>query len=217
MSRRGPSLSSSAGCPAAARALPSMRSRIWLLLRRQPARRLAGACRARSEQPDRYPRVAIGIDARTGPEGLERLPELLDDLPATERFPAAVSRYRFAGADSALQRNAAPASAGRPRRLEAAIEAERRLLAPIRERADWVIDTSESNIHQLRRQVWRTIGVTETSRCSRWCWSPSPSSAACRAMSIWCSMPAACPTRTGNRNCAPIPGWKKPAEYLEAQ
>ncbi|MFU8832324.1 MAG: RNase adapter RapZ, partial [Wenzhouxiangella sp.] len=42
--------------------------------------------------------------------------------------------------------------------LGEAVAEERRLMMPIRQRADWVIDTSESNIHQLRRQIWRTVG-----------------------------------------------------------
>ena len=32
-------------------------------------------------------------------------------------------------------------------------------LAGLKEQADWVIDTSETNIHQLRRQVWKCIGA----------------------------------------------------------
>ncbi len=36
---------------------------------------------------------------------------------------------------------------------EAAIEEERRLLADVRDGADVVIDTTESNIHDLRRRV----------------------------------------------------------------
>lgn len=112
-------------------------------------------------QPERYPRVAIGIDARSGPEGLERLPGLLDSLPGDRPFELIyldtdqrVLVQRF----SETRRRHPLSDLGG---VEAAIAAERELLAPIREKADWVIDTSESNIHQLRRQVWRTIGVTE--------------------------------------------------------
>lgn len=112
-------------------------------------------------QPERYPRVAIGIDARSGPEGLERLPHLLQSLPGDQSF-----RLLFLDTDEkVLIRRFSETRRRHPLSdlggLETAIAAERRLLGPIRERADWIIDTSESNIHQLRRQVWRTIGVTE--------------------------------------------------------
>ena len=47
--------------------------------------------------------------------------------------------------------------------LPAAIEQEKSLLEPLCQRADWVIDTSDINIHQLRRQVWKCIGSEEQS------------------------------------------------------
>lgn len=112
-------------------------------------------------QPERYPRVAIGIDARSGPEGLERLPGLLESLPGDPSF-----RLLFLDTDEkVLIRRFSETRRRHPLTdlggLKDAIEAERRMMAPIRKRADWIIDTSESNIHQLRRQVWRTIGITE--------------------------------------------------------
>lgn len=112
-------------------------------------------------QPERYPRVGIGIDARSGPEGLERLPDLLDSLPGDRPF-----KLLYLDTDEkVLVRRFSETRRRHPLSdlggVETAIDAERKLLAPIREKADWVIDTSESNIHQLRRQVWRAIGVTE--------------------------------------------------------
>ena len=114
--------------------------------------------------PERYPRVAIGIDARSGPEGLGRLPTLLEALPGDPGF-----RLLFLDTDEkVLIRRFSETRRRHPLSdlggLETAIEAERELLAPIREKADWIIDTSESNLHQLRRQVWRTIGITENER-----------------------------------------------------
>jgi RNase adapter protein RapZ len=109
-------------------------------------------------QPDRYPKVAIGIDARTGPDGLERLQNLFDRMPDDEQFkllfleadkPVLIRRF------SETRRRHPLASMGS---LEEAIAHERKLMARIRKRADWVINTSESNIHQLRRQVWRSVG-----------------------------------------------------------
>ncbi len=110
-------------------------------------------------QPGRYPRIAIGIDARTGPDGLSRLRQFLGSNLADQPF-----RLMFLDASvevlirrfSETRRRHPLAEVGG---LEAAIAGERELLDPIRECADWVIDTSESNIHQLRRQVWRCVGA----------------------------------------------------------
>ncbi|NBC32120.1 MAG: RNase adapter RapZ [Alphaproteobacteria bacterium] len=122
-----------------------------------PGGLLAGLLEEIRSQPGRYPRVAIGIDARTGPDGLDRLIRLFDQLPDDEQF-----KLLFLDADESIlirrfsetRRRHPLASIGG---LAAAIDRERELLAPVRQRADWVIDTSDSNIHQLRRQVWRTI------------------------------------------------------------
>lgn len=109
-------------------------------------------------QPERYPRVAIGIDARTGPDGLEKLQRLLESrqddpdlklLFLTAGRPVLVRRF------SETRRRHPLASVGG---LDEAIRQEKTLMAPIRALADWVIDTSETNIHQLRRQTWRQIG-----------------------------------------------------------
>lgn len=112
-------------------------------------------------RPERYPRVAIGMDVRSGPGGLESLPGLLESLPGDQDF-----RLLFLDTDAnVLIRRFSETRRRHPLSdlggLETAIGTERELLAPLRERADWIIDTSESNIHQLRRQVWRTIGVGE--------------------------------------------------------
>jgi len=122
-----------------------------------PGGLLAGLLEEIRSQPERYPRVAIGIDARTGPDGLDRLVRLFDQLPDDEQF-----KLLFLDAEEAIlirrfsetRRRHPLASIGG---LAAAIARERELLRPVRERADWIIDTSDRNIHQLRRQVWRTI------------------------------------------------------------
>ncbi|MEE4297255.1 MAG: RNase adapter RapZ [Wenzhouxiangella sp.] len=109
-------------------------------------------------RPERYPRVAIGIDARTGSDGLERLIALLDELPHPAGFrllfleaqPAVIAR-RFS---ETRRRHPLTDSTG----LEGAIADEQQLMAPLRKRADWIIDTTETNVHQLRRQVLRRIG-----------------------------------------------------------
>lgn len=114
--------------------------------------------------PERYRRLAVGFDARAGAEELERLPEMIDALPLRPRLV-------FLSADSAVlirrfseTRRRHPL--GSERTLGQAIEEERRLLEPLAERADDQIDTSETNIHQLRRMIWALIGPTGEPRIS---------------------------------------------------
>lgn len=108
-------------------------------------------------QPERYPRVAVGIDARTGPDGLERLAILLDTLPRSQTarllFMEAATPVLIRRFSETRRRHPLAATGG----LEMAVKSERSLMAPVRERADWIIDTSETNIHQLRRQIWRNV------------------------------------------------------------
>jgi len=47
--------------------------------------------------------------------------------------------------------------------LPQAIRKESALLDPLIAGADWVIDTSDTNIHQLRRQVWKCIDADNES------------------------------------------------------
>lgn len=112
-------------------------------------------------QPQRYPKVAIGIDIRTGSEALEEVGRLLAQPIADLRF-----KTLFVEADdSALLRRFSETRRRHPLQsgiaLNQAINKERNLLADLRQYADTVIDTSDSNIHQLRRQVWRLIGVKD--------------------------------------------------------
>ena len=109
-------------------------------------------------RPNRYARVAIGIDARTGTDGLERLITLLDEGVQESGF-----RLLFLEADNAVivrrfsetrRRHPLADSTG----LDTAMNRERKLLAPLRARADWIINTTETNVHQLRRQVLKCVG-----------------------------------------------------------
>jgi UPF0042 nucleotide-binding protein len=110
--------------------------------------------------PVLYSRVSLGIDARSrGPE-LARMPEWLDGLSAS----GLTLQLMFLTADTrAILKRFSETRRRHPltrdqQALPAAIEQEKALLEPLRHRADWVIDTSEINIHQLRAQVWKCIG-----------------------------------------------------------
>ena len=112
------------------------------------------------KNPALYSTVALGIDARSRDPELEAIPEWLDqrneaglhcqllfltaDTKAIiKRFSETRRRHPLTGDQAALPQ---------------AIEKEKKLLEPLRLRSDWIIDTSDTNIHQLKRQVWNCLG-----------------------------------------------------------
>jgi len=110
---------------------------------------------------DIYSRVALGIDARSPEQDLREIPGWLEGLAG----PGIDCQMLFLDADSkAIIKRFSETRRRHPltndqRALPEAIEREIVLLAGLRQRADWVIDTSDTNIHQLRRQVWNCIGT----------------------------------------------------------
>ncbi len=110
------------------------------------------------QRAELYRYVAIGVDARSRAPELSRLTDHLDQIDA--RIEA---RLLFLTAeDSILLRRFSETRRRHPMTetgasLSEAISDERDLLAPLEARADWVIDTSDTNIHQLRRQVWKNV------------------------------------------------------------
>lgn len=104
---------------------------------------------------ERSGRLAAVIDVREG-EFLEEFPAICDRL----RSSGALGELLFLEAsDEALMkrfdetRRAHPA--GRDRKLLDVIAEERRILAPIAERADLVIDSTRMSVHDLKRHVTR--------------------------------------------------------------
>jgi len=111
-------------------------------------------------KPEVYGRVALGMDVRAAGLDLGQIPAWLEQLRAAgvrtqllfldasdevllKRFGQTRRRHPLAQGEGALQ---------------ASIEKERRLLEPIRAVADWEIDTSDTNVHQLTHQTWRRVG-----------------------------------------------------------
>lgn len=99
--------------------------------------------------------TAIGIDARAPGQDLDRVPRLIRELRA--RGIDCEIIFLEADTDMLIQRF----SETRRRHpltddshdLESAIAEERRLLAPLSDSADLSIDTSRTNVHQLRELV----------------------------------------------------------------
>ncbi len=116
-------------------------------------------------QPDLYRYVAIGVDARSRDPELGRLTGHLDDLEG----PIEV-RTLFLNADDATllrrfseTRRRHPMTTGSGSLTEA-IADERHLLDGLRRRGDWIIDTSDTNVHQLRRQIWKSVASPDQGR-----------------------------------------------------
>ena len=107
-------------------------------------------------------RLAVGVDVRNRAENLNRLPEILAELARSDigyrlvfldtRDEVLIKRY-------SETRRRHPLS-GDGLGLAEAIAEERRLLKPMLAIADRVVDTSDLNVHQLRRLVITEMGLT---------------------------------------------------------
>jgi UPF0042 nucleotide-binding protein len=114
-----------------------------------------------------YRKVALGIDARSRESNLQVVLDWMDSL----REAGVNCKLLFVTADKPVlikrfseTRRRHPLT-GSDQVLSEAIDSEKALLEPLHRHADQVIDTSNTNIHQLRRQVWkfadaRTGGLT---------------------------------------------------------
>lgn len=113
-------------------------------------------------QPERGTRkLAVGIDVRSRGD-LAKLPQWLSAVGAMGFDPRLVF---FDTVDEVLLRRYADTRRRHPLTrlglpLSEAIAAERQALRPLAARADAVIDTSELNVHQLRRRVLTELGLS---------------------------------------------------------
>lgn len=97
-------------------------------------------------------RAVLVVDVREG-QSLEQFPGLVKEirrtLPTTIVFLEA-SKEALLARYSETRR---PHPLGRSERVPRALEEERRLLEPIRQSADFVIDTTKFNVHELRAYI----------------------------------------------------------------
>jgi UPF0042 nucleotide-binding protein len=112
----------------------------------------------RSEEPI-YRRLAVGLDARNRPDDLASIPSLVGDLRRSGLRCEVV--YLHAEDEVLLRRYAETrrrhplAAAGVS--LADAIAEERRLLHPLIDSADLVIDTSRMGVHELRDMIAKRV------------------------------------------------------------
>jgi len=102
-----------------------------------------------------YDNAAVGIDARNRPEALQRFPEILQ---AIEHSGLVCELFFLQAEDDTLfkryseTRRKHPLT-GKDRPLAEAIRLERELMEPFAAHADLIIDSTRTNIHQLRELV----------------------------------------------------------------
>jgi len=112
-----------------------------------------------------YENAAVGIDARTLADDLQQVPQLLEEISHSGLLCEMV--FLDAGDKSLLKRFSEtrrkhPLSRlGMP--LGEAIAFERRLLAPMLTHASINLDTSDTNVHQLRELIRSRMGQRERS------------------------------------------------------
>ncbi len=112
-----------------------------------------------SANPELYRKVALGIDARSRESNLQVVLEWMASLReagitckllfVTAEKPVLIKRF-------SETRRRHPLT-GSDKVLSDAIDKEQELLEPLHHQADQVIDTSNTNIHQLRHQVWKFV------------------------------------------------------------
>lgn len=126
---------------------------------------------AMSNKPMDYQKVAISIDARSRCESLVQFAETLQ-LAAQLGIEYQVI-YLKAGVETLLKRFSETRRkhplTDSTHSLTEAIDREQRLLVPIASRADLVIDSSHTNIHQLRDLIRERVGAKRDHRMSLLC------------------------------------------------
>ncbi len=115
-----------------------------------------------------YDKAAVGIDARSGVDDLARFPEMVDGIKSSgldveiiflqADIEILITRFSETRRKHPLTRKGLP--------LVEAIHLERSLLEPVAARADLKIDTTRTNVHQLRALISERIRTSANSSLS---------------------------------------------------
>jgi len=121
-----------------------------------------------SQAPTPVQKAAVGIDARNLPQALQQFSEILGQLEqrgiSSEILFLTCETETLIKRFSETRRRHPLSNSGAS--LADAVERERVLLEPIAQRADLFIDTSQTNIHQLRDLVLSRVARENRSRLS---------------------------------------------------
>jgi UPF0042 nucleotide-binding protein len=114
-----------------------------------------------------YDRTAVGVDARNDPDEIAAVPEVIGNLRGHVQCELI---FLTADEDILLKRYAEtrrkhPLS-GKGLSLRSAIQRERELLSPIVDASDLVIDTTRTNVHQLREMIRERVDRRTEQRLS---------------------------------------------------
>jgi UPF0042 nucleotide-binding protein len=121
-----------------------------------------------SQGPAPVRKAAVGIDARNLPQALQQFSQILDQLKqrgiSSEILFLTCETETLIKRFSETRRRHPLSNSGAS--LAEAVEQERALLEPIAQRADLFIDTSQTNIHQLRDLVMSRVARENRGRLS---------------------------------------------------
>ena len=153
--------------------------------------RFAEICLAATE---RYERVALVTDVRAGGD-FQQLFDSLDSIKSmgcdyrilflNTDTPTLIRRYKETRRKHPLMEKGMS--------MTAAIEKEREMLSGLRDRADFVVDTTGLSAAGLRERLLTLFPAPRVARCSRSSCSRSASSTAFRLRATLCSMCVSCP------------------------
>lgn len=111
-----------------------------------------------AESMTHYPKVAVGLDVRTGNGSLEDFPAHLETL--RQHFAQVKVIYLTATSERLIQRFSETRRrhplAGEQSLIQA-IAQEERLLQPLHVEADCVVTTDHTNLHELRNCLWNLV------------------------------------------------------------
>lgn len=121
-----------------------------------------------TEQYARVDKFAIGIDARNVTDHLDGFPDMVKSLKA---MGLNVETFYLQAEESILHKRFSETRRKHPlsdeqTSLKEAIQHESRLLEPVHRSADLLIDTTQTNIHQLRDILLERIANTERQHMS---------------------------------------------------
>ena len=97
-------------------------------------------------------RAALVVDVREG-QSLEQFPAILEDIRRTLATKVVFLEATKAALLARYSETRRPHPLGRQERVTRALGEERRLLEPIRNVADFIIDTTKFNVHELRAYI----------------------------------------------------------------
>ncbi|MEJ2059201.1 MAG: RNase adapter RapZ [Gammaproteobacteria bacterium] len=115
-----------------------------------------------------YDQAAVGIDARSGVEELERFPQIVEEIRSRgvdldiiflqAEVETLLKRFNETRRRHPLSRKGLP--------LIEAVHLERSLLTHISNCADLIIDTTRTNVHELNSMLRQRVGLRETGNLS---------------------------------------------------